>query len=67
MIVLSMTRWELIQAFHRLAKILFVDGYREEEEVMLKVKTLVIDVLTETQSDGQPLKFGAVDDDTKGA
>jgi len=58
-----MTRYELIQAFHRLAKILFVEGYRNQEDVLQKVKVLVIDVLTEMQGDSAPVQFGRSDDE----
>lgn len=65
MIIFSMTRWELIQAFNKLAKILFISTDLDSDEILLKVKALVIDVLTENTND-VPLKFGA-SEDTKGA
>ena len=58
-----MTRWELIQAFRKLARILFVEAYHNEDDALLKVKALVIDVLTESDND-LPVKFGA--DENKG-
>lgn len=62
MLDLSMTRWELIQAFNKIARILFIDGYRNQEEALQKVKVLVIDVLTELQGNGHPVKFEVSDD-----
>lgn len=61
MIDLSMTRYELIQAFRKIAQVLFLDGH-DEIMTLHKVKAIVIDVLTENES---PIVFGS-DDKTGG-
>lgn len=56
-----MTRWELIKAFHRLARILMTDE-RSEKETLLMVKEIVLDVLTENVKES-PLNFASGDID----
>jgi len=63
LIYIGMTRWELLQAFHTLARVIFMNG-TEDARTLEQVKRIVLDVITENYQDG-PLKFGA-DDETKG-
>jgi hypothetical protein len=52
-----MTRWELIQAFRQIARLLFLEDVKEKE-TLARIKVLVLNVLTETDTDA-PLKFEA--------
>ncbi len=61
-----MTRYELLQAFYRLARILFMEGQADQDQTIGRVKELVMNVLTENGNE-MPLKFGAGDDESKGA
>ena len=55
-----MTRWELLQEFHKMAKILFLEDVEDHSAVCL-IKKMVFAVLTEN-TDSEPLKFEAGDD-----
>lgn len=66
MIIYSMSRKELIELLAKIAGILFLDDQADSDQTLSRIKKLVIDALTENGHD-TPLKFGAGDDEGKGA
>lgn len=65
MIDSSMTRWELLQAFRKIAVILFME-MNHNDELVKRVRLIVLDVLIENNSE-TPVFFGAGEDKNEGA
>ncbi len=59
-----MTRWELLQAFYSLARLLFIESNRiTNEELLIRVKAHVMDVITESGSKESAPRFGVDEND----
>lgn len=60
MIDSSMTRWELLQAFRKIAVILFMEMDHSDAST-IKLRRIVLDVLVENNSE-TPVFFGSGED-----